>query len=368
MSKVTATVWPLDPHTAAKHAILRRYLDAWIPIMARWNGRVLYVDGFAGPGIYEGGEPGSPIIALQAALKQSVYVRGEMYFLFIEADPERCDVLRAQVEALPLPPTFSTQVECARFDDTVSHILDDLDSSGGRLIPTFAFVDPFGFSHTPMRTIARIMKHPRCEVLITFMYEEINRFLAHPDQPNTFDALFGCHDWVACLEEADPRNRERCIHDLYRRQLQSAGGIQFVRAFKMRNLGNRTDYFLFFGTNGLKGLAKMKDAMWRVDREGRFEFSDATDRDQMLLLGAGIDHADLGRRLKGALAGRTLPVEDVERFVLVETPYRDAHYKRTLKDMENADPAEVTVRECPPGRRRGQFPPGTVLEFSQRSP
>ena len=67
MSRIRTTVWPLDPHTAAKHAILRRYLDAWIPIMSRYHGRVLYIDGFAGPGIYEHGEPGSPLIALDAA-------------------------------------------------------------------------------------------------------------------------------------------------------------------------------------------------------------------------------------------------------------------------------------------------------------
>ena len=27
------TVWPIEPHTAAKHQILRKYLDAWLPIL-----------------------------------------------------------------------------------------------------------------------------------------------------------------------------------------------------------------------------------------------------------------------------------------------------------------------------------------------
>ena len=29
------TIWKLDPHTSAKHAILRRYLQAWAPILAK---------------------------------------------------------------------------------------------------------------------------------------------------------------------------------------------------------------------------------------------------------------------------------------------------------------------------------------------
>ena len=67
MSKPLGTVWDLEPHTAKKHEILRRYFDAWLPIMASWNGRVVYIDGFAGPGKYSKGEDGSPIVVLKAA-------------------------------------------------------------------------------------------------------------------------------------------------------------------------------------------------------------------------------------------------------------------------------------------------------------
>ena len=61
------TIWPIEPHTCAKHQILRKYLDAWLPILGTYNKRIVYIDGFAGPGEYKGGEPGSPIIALEAA-------------------------------------------------------------------------------------------------------------------------------------------------------------------------------------------------------------------------------------------------------------------------------------------------------------
>src|SRR5215475_1669133 len=61
------TIWPIEPHTSAKHQILRNYLDAWLPILGKYNRRIVYIDGFSGPGEYAGGEPGSPIIALEAA-------------------------------------------------------------------------------------------------------------------------------------------------------------------------------------------------------------------------------------------------------------------------------------------------------------
>ena len=62
MSKPLGTVWDLEPHTAKKREILSRYFQAWLPILARWNSRVLYIDGFAGPGEYSKGEDGSPVI------------------------------------------------------------------------------------------------------------------------------------------------------------------------------------------------------------------------------------------------------------------------------------------------------------------
>src|SRR5262245_51017356 len=66
MAAPKKTLWPLDPHTRCKHLVLKSYLDAWLPILGTWNGRILFIDGFAGPGEYEGGEPGSPMIALNA--------------------------------------------------------------------------------------------------------------------------------------------------------------------------------------------------------------------------------------------------------------------------------------------------------------
>ena len=57
------TLWPLEPQTLGKHLVLRNYLNGWFPILGRWNDRLLFVDGFAGPGEYDGGEKGSPCCA-----------------------------------------------------------------------------------------------------------------------------------------------------------------------------------------------------------------------------------------------------------------------------------------------------------------
>lgn len=58
---------------------------------------ILYIDGFAGPGQYSKGEPGSPIIALDTALGYKPPLTAKMHFLFVEADKERANHLRRQI-------------------------------------------------------------------------------------------------------------------------------------------------------------------------------------------------------------------------------------------------------------------------------
>jgi three-Cys-motif partner protein len=363
-AKKLGTIWPLEPHTEAKHIILRRYLHAWVPILTSWNGRVVYIDGFAGPGVYTGGEDGSPIIALKAAIEHSARISGEMHFIFIEAHRERFEVLKQRVDEVARPANFKVLCQLGRFDETMTSLLDDLERERSNPAPTFAFVDPFGFSHTPISLIERIMTYPRCEVLITFMYEEINRFLSHADQPENYDQLFGTLEWRRALDINAPRERKIFLRDLYQTQLRERCRVEHVRSFEMLNDGNRTDYFLFFGTNNVAGLKKMKEAMWKVDEASGLQFSDATDPTQEVLFTPEPSFSELKRRIVKRFRGRQVAVSDVERFVVCETPYRETHFKRqVLKLMEQADPRELDVIGAPANRRKGTFPDGTVIRI-----
>ena len=111
---------------------------------------------------------------------------------------------------------------------------------------------------------------------MNFMFEEINRFLAHEAQPDNFDALFGAPGWRE-FRERNGAPRKNGIREYYGSQLRSVGGARLIRSFEMRNKRDQTDYFLFFATNSRKGLSAMKRSMWKVDEMGTFQFSDATE-------------------------------------------------------------------------------------------
>jgi hypothetical protein len=197
------------------------------------------------------------------------------------------------------------------------------------------------------------------------MYEEVNRFLAHRDQPANFDLFFGTQRWREGVQLQFASDRNRFLHDLYLCQLKEPGGAKYVRSFQMRNASGLTDYYLFYATNNLLGLQKMKEAMWRVDESGEFTFSDATDARQLLLIGKEPRYDVLEKLLRDQFHGQVVPRSVAENFVLAETPFRETHYKRVLKMLELSDPPALVVIEAPEGRKRGTFPsPSMMLRFS----
>ena len=94
------TLWPITRPTQAKHTILRKYLDAWLPILGAGryaHEHLVLIDGFAGPGRYSSGEPGSPLIMLRAYLDHPATLDATAHFFFIEEHRERCEHLRAEI-------------------------------------------------------------------------------------------------------------------------------------------------------------------------------------------------------------------------------------------------------------------------------
>jgi len=365
MSKITSTIWKIEPHTEAKHAILRKYLDAWLPITTKQNSLVLYIDGFAGPGKYEDGKDGSPIIAIKAVLEHSARITSRVKMFFIENMKKRYKSLKHEIVCLEIPPNIDIKCSCCKFHEGLNEILDEIDRQKTGLAPAFIFIDPSGFTGIPLSLVKRIMQHPKHEVLITFMYEDINRFIGLRKLWNGLEDTFGTDKWKKVINQQEPRRRLVLLHGLYKNQLEREAGIKFVQSFKMVNKTNKADYFLFFGTNNILGLKRMKHAMWRIDKSGSFQFSDATyNPDQSMLFEIEPNYKLLEETILRKFKGKSVSIEELEYFVLTQTPFRESHFKRQiLAPMEKKQPPEIQV-ECPEPRRKvGTFPSPCTVRF-----
>ena len=198
------TLWRRDPHTEGKHLVLGNYLKAWFPIlgMGNRNGRILFIDGFAGPGEYEGGEDGSPVVAMRTLAEHSARskIEAEVVFLFIEEKRDRARHLKGLVDQLSpeLPETAKVHVHEGAFDASMKGVFAQLDEHGGRMAPALVMIDPFGVKGIPMGVIRRILANPKCEVYVSFMWESMNRFFETTEFPGRLGELFGTNEPGSC--------------------------------------------------------------------------------------------------------------------------------------------------------------------------
>lgn len=366
MATKQETLWKLEPHTLGKHLVLRAYLDAWLPILGSAHARVLFIDGFAGPGEYAGGEEGSPQIAIRALADHSAKINTEVVYYFIEKEADRAEHLQKVVDNWKgkAPAATKLNVITGAFDDTMKGVLDYLDEKNSKLAPAFVMIDPFGVSGTPMSVVRRLLKNPRCEIYFSLMYESINRFKGTPEFEPHLDELFGCHDWNNSIEIADPEERRIALYNLYEEQLRDAGAKQVIH-FDIFD-GGRLKYSIFFASQHEVGADRMKGAIWKVAPDGDFAFRGSHDPE--LALVASPDFEPLKKQLRTKFGdGKWHDMAEVISFVKSDaTDYHSGQLKqKTLKPMEIAGQLEAD-----PATRKNKrtYPDGCRLKFLTPTP
>lgn len=362
MANGLPTIWEGTAHTFAKHQILATYLKAWMPIMSRQSRRLgisetelLFVDGFAGPGSYAGGQNGSPILAVELVLSHTHEFHVPVRFLFIEQVEERHTALKKTInqhkkQTEKSPRIKSITVKQGDCETVLNKYLDDFEKTKRKVGPAFFFLDQFGYSDVSMRLIQRIIKQPQCEVFSYLNWHRMNQFITDKTKWNAITYAFGGNEWrkVLALETS---KKAAFILKTYKTALKEKAGSKYVLHFAMCDANNKLLYWLFFCTNNLRGLEEMKKAMRRVDRTGGFRFSDKDNPSQLNLFEDCTDDI-LAQDLISRLGGQKLTVLQVKEFVLTETPA--CLYKKALKLLE--EKGALKVPQAPFSRRRGTFP------------
>ena len=266
-----AKTWPLREHTEGKHLVLRHYLQGWLRILGRSHGQLVFIDGFAGPGEYDDGEPGSPAIVLDCVRElraKHSFGHVQVRCLFIESDVATANHLSSVLGSRysGLAPTH--EVRTGSFEDEVASLLDWVDGQAHtQLAPAFVMVDPFGPKGVRMEFIQRILSNNKSECMISFMYEPINRRKKLQEFQHHLDELYGSPEWRQSLTMSDHMDaRKTFLHDFFTLQLKRHGARHVVPFGLWR--GNRHIYTLFFASGSAKGCDLMKQCMWKVDRSG----------------------------------------------------------------------------------------------------
>lgn len=351
-----------------KARIVQKYFYAWanviLPTVQRQGGRIAYIDLYAGPGRYKDGAASTPLLVLQHAISNSK-LANSVVALLNDSDGNNSGTLEAEIRKLPgidtlkHPPEISTM----EVDQSAEEYFNEV-----RLVPSFSFIDPFGYKGLSLKIIKGVIKDWGCDCVFFFNYNRINAGVNNPGVAEHMDALFGKAraDYLReRLPKLTPTLREALILEELANEIKRLGGT-FVLPFTFKNAaGTRTSHKLIFVSKNFKGYSIMKEIMAKessTDDQGvpSLTYSPA-DASMPLLFSLNRPLEQLRGSLLQSFAGQELSVANIYERHSVDTPYILKNYKETLATME--ENGEIEVRSLKARRPKGTFADHLLVRF-----
>jgi three-Cys-motif partner protein len=175
-----------------KARIIEKYFYVWANVVmgAAKNfggGKIAYIDLYAGPGRYKDGAASTPLLILERAIADPK-LQDMLVTLFNEGDQGRAKTLEEEIQKLPNIGKLKHKptVLCGPVDQDAEKYFNET-----RLVPSFSFIDPFGYKGLSLKIVNGVIKDWGCDCVFFFNYNRINAgFLTMRDTPqHTYQVL-----------------------------------------------------------------------------------------------------------------------------------------------------------------------------------
>lgn len=249
--------------TQAKHFILRRYLERLAFKILSFS-ELTYVDGFSGPWETktETFSDSSFMIAidvLMSARKTMLEQHGKcprVRCFFSEVNAEAFLQLKSAVAPFHKPEEgFEVCTYHGEFEDAVAEIQTHVGTSFALI-----FIDPTGWTGYAFEKIKPLFVRRKCEVLITFMYAFVSRFVHSDDEDivNSLNPILGGPGWRERLDLGLPRGE--AVERLFRETLKAAGHFRFVISTKIEKAtADCPHFYITYATKSPDGLKTFRE-------------------------------------------------------------------------------------------------------------
>jgi three-Cys-motif partner protein len=157
-----------------KARIIQKYFLVWakviIPSAKRADGKIAYLDLYAGPGRYKDGAASTPLLVLESAIADPDLSK-MLVTVFNDEDKNHTETLRSEIDKLPgvKKLKFKPDVTCGPIGEDAAKFFTTT-----RLIPSFSFVDPWGYKGLSLKIINGVIKDWGCDCVFFFNYARIN--------------------------------------------------------------------------------------------------------------------------------------------------------------------------------------------------
>ncbi|MFB6225528.1 MAG: three-Cys-motif partner protein TcmP [Candidatus Paceibacteria bacterium] len=353
--------WVYRPHTEVKHEILEKYLHPWVNKLTTYNeesgdqNKVRVIDCFAGRASYTDIEgtspremehistpaevPGSPQIILDRLTSRSgQYDSAEC--ILIERNKNNYNKLNSTIEKTE---GYSEKISIEYYNNDFKEIILDIVNTDGQDCPTLFFIDPFGFSDLEYDIITEIGSTGQFELLITFMYRDMNRFLNNYEHQKAMNRVFGEQKWKGEIESYSADNWVPLV-EYYSDRIKE-GGPERTFEYKITEPeSNQTIYYLVFGSNHPNGIRTMRRVMKHCGTGNSFAYApkDPKYDPNQQKLGTGTDSTK--QFLKERFSEYIITFNKLVKISIEERKYKpetESEYREAVHELEDSGEVDV---------------------------
>lgn len=250
-----------------KDEVLEKYMPPYLAKVNKRGQPILLIDGYAGPGVFEDGSRGSPLIICEQAEK---WIRGKYRALLINRERKYHDKLSKEIQKRG----WSNSAE-ARLGDTQLVLREIPKTLKGQTV--FLYLDPFGPTGCDFNLLAPFLhRDPKfsTEILLTMNMPGIHRLAArNVNEAGREDEeairnnrlhltrTFGGDYWKDILsQDIDAEKRELQLIEAYQKKL--AESFSYTGSCPVREgTGKRIKYFIVFASHHMDALILLNDIM-----------------------------------------------------------------------------------------------------------
>lgn len=309
-----ASLATLQPHSVAKHEVLRAYLIDYMRTLVvsphQEELRVTMIDGFAGGGLYRHAETdevvrGSPFVFLEAQREAEVKinegrqkpVRMNVDHFFIDKDHAACDSLTKALAFNGCGPRIGKDIQVlnSAFDAQMDRICDFIAKKSPRMGRSLFFLDQYGYTDVPKPLIKNIFARlPATEIILTFNVDSFINFATDSESTKKTLTDIGIPDVLRGRTIADIKRNERdvrlYIQSCFYRELVEGCGAQYYTVFFIRNEGGHGDYWLVHLSQHHRARDVMTKVHWKKNNHFVHYGGAGIDMFQALGYSAGMDN------------------------------------------------------------------------------
>ena len=256
------------PWSLIKDQVLKDYMTPYLAKVKILRRPILLIDGYAGPGVFEDGAEGSPVIICKAAEQ---LVKGNYQAKFINSEAR----YHKKLETVIQREGWSGSAQAIKGDTTA--LLQTLPGSL-KDQTVFLYLDPFGPTGCEFSLLEPFLKRNRqysTEILLTMNMPGMHRFASRyaiekgrqdeqhiQSHHQIMDKIFGGEYWRKIMfdENLNPEEQEMQLIEQYR--LKLARHLPYTGSCPVREkTDKRIKYFIVFASRHQDAMLLLNDIM-----------------------------------------------------------------------------------------------------------